>query len=37
MTQIVREAGFKPLRDELVSFREPEGEVTFQWVLARSI
>lgn len=32
--EIVLEAGFKILRDELVTFREPEGDVTFQWVLA---
>ena len=35
--RLVREAGFELSRDELVTFREPEGEVTFQWVLARSI
>jgi cyclopropane fatty-acyl-phospholipid synthase-like methyltransferase len=34
-TQLVRDAGFELLRDELVTFREPEGDVTFQWVLAR--
>jgi ubiquinone/menaquinone biosynthesis C-methylase UbiE len=34
-TRLVREAGFKILRDELVTFREPDGDVTFQWVLAR--
>lgn len=33
-TRLVREAGFELLRDELVTFREPEGDVTFQWVLA---
>ncbi len=33
-TRLVREAGFEILRDELVTFREPEGDVTFQWVLA---
>ena len=33
-TQLVREAGFEILRDELVTFREPEGDATFQWVLA---
>lgn len=33
-TRLVREAGFEILRDELVTFREPEGEATFQWVLA---
>jgi SAM-dependent methyltransferase len=34
---LVRDARFELLRDELVTFEEPEGEVTFQWVLARSI
>ena len=34
-TLLVRDAGFELLRDELVTFREPEGDVTFQWVLAR--
>ena len=34
-TQLVRDAGFDLLRDELVTFREPEGDVTFQWVLAQ--
>jgi cyclopropane fatty-acyl-phospholipid synthase-like methyltransferase len=34
-TQLVQEAGFEIVRDELVTFREPEGDVTFQWVLAR--
>jgi cyclopropane fatty-acyl-phospholipid synthase-like methyltransferase len=33
-SRLVREAGFEMLRDELVTFREPDGEVTFQWVLA---
>ena len=33
-SQLVREAGFEILRDELVTFHEPEGDVTFQWVLA---
>ena len=36
-SRLVREAGFELLRDELVTFTEPEGEATFQWVLARSI
>jgi cyclopropane fatty-acyl-phospholipid synthase-like methyltransferase len=36
-SRLVRDAGFDLLRDELVTFTEPEGEVTFQWVLARSI
>jgi cyclopropane fatty-acyl-phospholipid synthase-like methyltransferase len=35
-TRLVQEAGFELLRDELVTFREPEGDVTFQWVLARA-
>ena len=34
-THLVREAGFDILRDELVTFREPEGDATFQWVLAQ--
>ena len=34
-TRLVRDAGFDLLRDEVVTFREPEGDVTFQWVLAR--
>jgi cyclopropane fatty-acyl-phospholipid synthase-like methyltransferase len=34
-SRLVREAGFEILRDELVTFREPDGEATFQWVLAR--
>jgi SAM-dependent methyltransferase len=33
-TRLVREAGFEILRDELVTFREPQGDATFQWVLA---
>ena len=33
-TRLVREAGLEILRDELVTFREPDGDVTFQWVLA---
>ena len=33
-TRLVREAGFDILRDELVTFREPDGQATFQWVLA---
>lgn len=36
-SRLVREAGFEIVRDDLVTFTEPEGEVTFQWVLARSI
>jgi cyclopropane fatty-acyl-phospholipid synthase-like methyltransferase len=34
-SRLVREAGFELLRDELVTFREPEGDETFQWVLAQ--
>ena len=33
-TRLVLEACFEILRDELVTFREPDGEVTFQWVPA---
>lgn len=33
-TRLVREAGFEILRDELVTFHEPDGDATFQWVLA---
>jgi SAM-dependent methyltransferase len=36
-SRLVRDAAFDMLDDELVTFTEPEGEVTFQWVLARSI
>jgi SAM-dependent methyltransferase len=34
-SQLVREAGFEIERDELVTFQEPEGPATFQWILAR--
>ena len=34
-SRLVAEAGFAIERDELVTFREPEGDVTFQWILAR--
>lgn len=34
-TRLVQEAGFDIIRDELVTFREPEGDATFQWVLAQ--
>jgi SAM-dependent methyltransferase len=34
-TRLVREAGFEIELDELVTFREPEGDGTFQWILAR--
>ena len=33
--RLLDEAGFERLLDELVTFREPDGETTFQWVLAR--
>ena len=35
-TRLVVEAGFELIRDELVTFREPDGDATFQWVLAVS-
>jgi SAM-dependent methyltransferase len=33
-SRLVREAGFRIERDEVVTFVEPEGPVSFQWVLA---
>jgi cyclopropane fatty-acyl-phospholipid synthase-like methyltransferase len=33
--QLLAEAGLVPSLDELVTMREPEASVTFQWVLAR--
>jgi SAM-dependent methyltransferase len=33
-SRLVREAGFEPVRDEVVTFDEPEGPASFQWVLA---
>ena len=33
--RLLRETGFALLRDELVTIREPEGEATFHWILAR--
>ena len=33
-SRLVREAGFRIERDEVVEFEEPEGPVQFQWVLA---
>jgi cyclopropane fatty-acyl-phospholipid synthase-like methyltransferase len=33
--RLISEAGFELLRDELVTIREPEGDATFHWVLAR--
>ncbi|MBV8561456.1 MAG: class I SAM-dependent methyltransferase [Actinobacteria bacterium] len=35
-SRLVREAGFAAIRDELVTFDEPEGPATFQWVLAQA-
>ena len=34
-TRMLGEAGFELLRDEVVTIREPEGDGTFQWILAR--
>jgi SAM-dependent methyltransferase len=34
--RLLDEAGFERLLDELVTFLEPDGEATFQWVLARA-
>jgi len=34
-SRLVAEAGFAIERDELVAITEPEGPVTFQWILAR--
>jgi cyclopropane fatty-acyl-phospholipid synthase-like methyltransferase len=34
-SRLVAEAGFELLLDELGTMQEPEGEVQFQWVLAR--
>ncbi|MDQ3777814.1 MAG: class I SAM-dependent methyltransferase [Actinomycetota bacterium] len=34
--RLVREAGFELVRDELVFMREPQAEVGFLWVLART-
>jgi SAM-dependent methyltransferase len=35
-SRLVREAGFAIERDEVVTFVEPEGPVSFQWVLAQA-
>jgi len=32
--ELLREAGFRINVDELVPLHEPEGTVTFQWVIA---
>jgi cyclopropane fatty-acyl-phospholipid synthase-like methyltransferase len=34
-TRLVEAAGFTILRDEVVTFNEPEGPVQFHWILAR--
>lgn len=34
-SRMLGEAGFELLRDEVVTIREPEGDTSFQWVLAR--
>jgi ubiquinone/menaquinone biosynthesis C-methylase UbiE len=34
-TRMLGDAGFELLRDEVVTIREPEGDGTFQWILAR--
>ena len=33
---LLAEEGFELERDEVVTFREPDGDVTFHWILARS-
>jgi SAM-dependent methyltransferase len=35
-SRLVRDAGFTIERDEVVTFEEPEGPVSFQWVLAQA-
>jgi hypothetical protein len=34
--ELLRSAGFEPVRDEVVSIAEPEGAVAFHWILART-
>jgi SAM-dependent methyltransferase len=34
-TRLLGEAGFELVRDEIVTFEEPEGAATFQWILGR--
>jgi len=34
-SRMLRDAGFELLRDEVVTFQEPEGPARFQWTLAR--
>jgi SAM-dependent methyltransferase len=35
-TQLARDAGFSIERDDVVTITEPEGQVQFQWILART-
>jgi len=35
-TRLLEDAGFELLRNELVTFTEPDGDVTFQWILGRT-
>jgi SAM-dependent methyltransferase len=35
-SRLVREAGFTIERDEVITFEEPEGPASFQWVLAQA-
>jgi SAM-dependent methyltransferase len=35
-TRLVRAAGFRVVRDEVVAIAEPEGPARFQWILART-
>jgi SAM-dependent methyltransferase len=35
-SRLVREAGFAIERDQVIVMEEPEGPVTFQWILARA-
>jgi hypothetical protein len=35
-SRLVREARFTIKREEVVTFEEPEGPASFQWVLARA-
>jgi len=34
--RLIREAGFELVFDDMIPMREPEGDVAFQWVLARA-
>lgn len=34
--RLLGEAGFEVVLDEIVTFREPDGDATFQWVLCRT-